>query len=114
MFTKLFEVRDNATTIFVMASKFSDVDKYDIIVARRLGHSLRDLGKTIYLTCSTYSKPETQYDPTQWSIVKYGRTLHTVHEYIATHWNELNYGQIIDVAYILGETKEVKESEIQL
>lgn len=39
------------------------------------------------------------------------RTFVVAHEYIEVHWDELESGAVIDVEFILGETKEAKVSE---
>lgn len=46
-------------------------------------------------------------DPYGWS----GRTFPVAHNYIIEHWHELRDGDVVDVAFILGETTERKRSE---
>jgi hypothetical protein len=48
------------------------------------------------------------YDPYDW---KDRRTKGHAHNYITEHWYELKDGDVIDVEFILGETKEKKVSE---
>jgi hypothetical protein len=47
------------------------------------------------------------YDPYDWNE----RTKRTAHLYIEQHWAELADGDVIDVAFILGETAARKASE---
>jgi len=39
------------------------------------------------------------------------RTFPVAHNYIIDHWDELKDGDVVDVSFILGETKEPKVSE---
>lgn len=48
------------------------------------------------------------YDPYDWPD---RRTKGRAHDYIERHWHELSDGDVIDVEFILGETKEPKQSE---
>jgi hypothetical protein len=47
------------------------------------------------------------YDPYDWG----GRTKPVAHDYIARNWHQLSDGDVIDVEFILGETREPKLSE---
>jgi hypothetical protein len=49
------------------------------------------------------------YEPYGWN--KSARTLPRAHLYITEHWRELKDGDVVDVEYILGETKVKKTSE---
>lgn len=48
-----------------------------------------------------------EYDPYAWS----NRTMATAHQHIVDFWQRLESGDVVDVQYILGETKEAKKSE---
>jgi hypothetical protein len=47
------------------------------------------------------------YDPYAWP----NRTKRNAHDYIRIHWADLKDGDVIDVEFILGETKTPKLSE---
>jgi hypothetical protein len=46
-------------------------------------------------------------DPSIWS----DRTFAVAHKWIIAHWWDIHPGDVIDVEFILGETKEKKKSE---
>jgi hypothetical protein len=48
------------------------------------------------------------YDPYNWIG---SRTKGQAHSYIEEHWHELSDGDVIDVQFILGETRDRKRSE---
>jgi len=48
-------------------------------------------------------------DPYGWKGSQ--RTFPVAHAYIIQHWNELRDGDVVDVSFILGETKHPKLSE---
>lgn len=50
-----------------------------------------------------------QYDCYAWNDG--ARTLKVAHLYVTEHWDEIESGDLIDVEFILGETKETKKSE---
>lgn len=52
------------------------------------------------------------FDPYIWEADTGGaRTMGMAHTYIIANWNELTTGDVIDIEFILGETKEPKRSE---
>lgn len=51
---------------------------------------------------------QASYDPYSWGMA---RTLSFAHSYIVEHWGELKSGDVIDVEFLLGETKTKKQSE---
>jgi hypothetical protein len=52
---------------------------------------------------------ECQYDPYDWRGDT--RTMRFAHRYIQANWPKLRSGDVIDIEFILGETKTSKESE---
>jgi len=48
-----------------------------------------------------------EYDPYEWR----NRTYAVAHQHIIDNWDELTSGDVIDVEFILRETKEKKRSE---
>jgi hypothetical protein len=49
-------------------------------------------------------------DPYEWGESGRG-TFAVAHDYIIKHWHDLHDGDVVDVEYILGETKQKKISE---
>jgi hypothetical protein len=50
-------------------------------------------------------------DPYNWPGAPMVRTFQVAHEYLEKHFDELETGTVIDVEFIVGETKEPKLSE---
>jgi hypothetical protein len=97
MTPKLFEIRDKATFIPVLAIDISAKDGY---LARRAGFGHRCIQLVDF-------RGRTSYDPFDWG----GRTFTAAHTYIETHWDDLANGAVVDVEFILGETAQPKVSE---
>jgi selenophosphate synthetase-related protein len=98
MTPKLFEIRDRATFIPVLAIDISAKDGY---LARRAGFGHR------CIQLVDFEGRRTAYNPYDWS----GRTFPAAHAYIETHWDELADGDVVDVEFVLGETTQPKVSE---
>ena len=109
MITKLFEIRDSATFIPVIATKIEyDIDAQSYLL-RRAGLS-KPLNPALFyiLLCRINSGGgECQTLPYNW----HGRTMTTAHQHIVKNWQKLEDGDVIDVEFILGETKVRKVSE---
>jgi hypothetical protein len=95
---KLFEVRDRATFIPVMAVAVNDGEW----LFRRAGFGPTPMVYLTHLTSNTC-----QYDPFAWT----NRTMKTAHMHITENWHALASGAVIDVEFILGETDAPKTSE---
>ncbi len=98
MTTKLFEIRDRATFIPAMAILVSGDDGY---LMRRAGFG----AALVYLIALATER--CAYDPYNWG----NRTMLTAHNFIAENWDVLKSGEVIDVEYILGETKSITASK---
>lgn len=99
MVTKVFEVRDNATNIGVIATKMQpEMPAEDYQLARN-GFSLQ--GDALILV-TKLSSSESSWDAFKWRDGT--RTMFEAHRYIEEHFDELKTGDVIDVRYILGET----------
>lgn len=98
MITKLFEIRDRSTAIPAMAIQVSGDDGY---LMRHAGFC-RPMVFLVHLT-----NEQCHYDPYEWN----NRTMHHAHLHIAEHFGTLTDGQVVDIEYILGETKTPKVSE---
>lgn len=105
---KMFEVRDRATYIPTLAimldGNTSDAEEY---MLHRAGYGTREdrTGRYVYLI--NLEDGKANYDPFKWS----GRTMMEAHRHIQYSWDELESGDVVDVEYILGESKFKKVSE---
>lgn len=99
MKTKLFEIRDRATFVPALAIQVSGDDGY---LMRRAGFQ----SPMVYLIMLATEK--CRYDPYNWDNP---RTMGNAHRYIEEHFDDLKDGAVVDVEFILGETKTPKESE---
>ncbi len=125
MIAKALEVRDEGTFIPVLAVNMTpgrpypengvmtedefkaSLDAYTArtYLLRRCGYAC-DGRPNIILTRLSGDGKATN-DPYSWG----GRTWPVAHNFIIEHWNELKDGDVVDVQFILGETKEPKKSE---
>lgn len=103
MIVKLLEVRDRMTFIPVMAIKTHCDDKRKGFLLKRGGYNSEDfvilmkLSESSLATCESYDWKD--------------RTMKTAHDFIIENFLELDDGDVIDVEFILGETKTIKISE---
>lgn len=121
---KLFEIRDSATMIPVMAIKPAltvEVDKCHLDLLEKIaitekelflwqhaGYSMRP-DDPIILVIKIVSE-ECSYSRHHWRGGE--RTMPIAHEFIEKNWGTLKSGDLIDVEYILKETLEPKTSEM--
>lgn len=99
MKAKTFEVRDRSTLIPCLGISIEGSDGY---LAQRAGYGQRCIlfGK---LSGGAFT-----YDPHEH---KDSRTMRNAHAWVRDNWDIVADGQVIDVEYILGESKWPKESE---
>lgn len=106
MTIKLFEVRDRATFIPVLAvqldDKTTDAEEY---LLHRAGYGRRYTRDYVFLT--NLEDGKSTYDPFKWD----GRTMIEAHRYIRQNFDTLESGDVIDVEFILGESAIKKVSE---
>lgn len=113
MITKLFEVRDVATFIPVMAVKMkANPDTFhtecsEEYLLRRAGFWGETGSNLIGLAMLSGEDSHMNFVPHLWN----GRTMTTAHKYISEHFDVLNSGSVIDVEFILGESASKKLSE---
>lgn len=103
MNSKMFEVRDRGTCISVIAIKLQSQDKSEEFLLSRAGF-YGDGFPFILLTHMETLK--STYDAYKWD----DRSMRTAHRYIQQNFDNLKTGDVIDVEYILGETKQPKKS----
>jgi len=101
MTAKLLEIRDRATFVPALAIQVSGEDGY---LMRRAGFGQ----SMVYLIMLATEK--CRYDPYTWDNQ---RTMGNAHRYIEDHFAGLKDGDVVDVEFILGETKAPKISESQ-
>lgn len=112
MEVKLLEIRDRATFIPAMAVRLTARDETEFYLLRRTGysevqmHTLREPVEP-YIVLWRLEGGPAEYDPYAWG----NRTMANAHKYIIEKWQTLKSGDVVDVQYILGETKEAKSSE---
>jgi hypothetical protein len=104
---KCLEIRDRNTMIAVMAFKPIPENEAQRYLMRRDGWSCTaDEHCVMVIRTHSHSAMHDPYD--------YGRETRTMpeaHKYIEKHWDELVDGDVIDVEFILGETRAKKQSE---
>src|SRR4029077_3542519 len=109
MEVKVLEVRDAGTFCPVICLRPMPTNEGQRYLLRRDGYS----GK-VDERCVIYIMNQCRgvaYDP--YDFPANPRTHRVAHNYITEHWAELHDGDVIDVEFILGETKTKKLSERQ-
>lgn len=100
---KVFEIRDKATFIPACAIKMASTNEKEDYLLRRAGFASGD-----HVVLMRFHDDEAHYDPYAWGN---RRTLTNAHQYIAKYFDSLESGDVIDVEFILGETRDPKASE---
>lgn len=104
MITKLFEVRDRATFLPVIATDMrSGADEKEAFLLQRSGFS----DEIPLVLISRLEGGTSRWDPEDWG----DRTMHEAHRFIERHWDHLDSGAVIDIQFILDETNAPKKSE---
>ena len=113
MLAKALELRDEGTFIALLAvdmqptlERGSASQRAQHYLLRRCGYPC-DGRPNIAITHLSANGHKCSNDPYYWG----GRTYPVAHNYIIEHWDELHDGDVIDVQFILGETKSPKVSE---
>ncbi len=104
MQVKLIEIRDSATFIPAVAIKmFPRNDQEDFLLGRSgFGPS------SPFVLLTRLEGGKCFYEPCDWA----DRTFQTAHKWLMDNWETFQSGDVIDVQFILGETKEPKRSEL--
>jgi hypothetical protein len=102
--SKLFEVRDRATFIPVMAIELYIRSPREAELA---GWSLEVLNRETIILLSRLDGAASHYDVYDWG----DRTMSQAHHYIQTNFDELVSGDVVDIEFILGETTTKKEPQ---
>lgn len=104
--TKLLEVRDRNTFIPVIATSMQSDDQHQSYLLGRCGYGSA-LGDGAVLLARLAGRGPAACDIYDWG----DRTMRVAHEYIEREFSALKDGDVIDVEFILGETKAPKTSE---
>jgi hypothetical protein len=109
MVSKVFEVRDRATCIPVLATQFGSENAQERWLFWRAGFSRDDASQKehVLLVRIIDCNYKASADPYSWG----DRTYQTAHIYISKNFDKLRPGQVIDVEFILGEVEVPKISE---
>jgi hypothetical protein len=102
MNVKILEVRDRATFLPVMATETEPENCDQQRLLRAAG-----FGMDTHIILSKLEGGKCTCDPWKWG----DRTIHNAHVYIEKNWDTLVDGDVIDVEFILGETKTKKLSQ---
>ena len=112
MKVKLLEIRDEGTFIPMLcvdmnpATNIGHVYKAQLYLLRRCGYPC-DGRPNIAITPLRADGSKCSNDPHYWG----GRTYPVAHGYIIENWDKLKDGDVVDVSFILGESKQPKVSE---
>ena len=106
MITKMFEIRDRATFIPVLAIKLNPGCEPDRYLLARAGYV--HASEYVLLVKIDGGKGSSNCDPYGWGAT---RTMQVAHLYIIKHFISLNSGDVVCVEHILGERETPKISE---
>lgn len=104
MKTVLLEIRDRGTMIPVMATEF----KGDRPLLRHAGYAPDE--HYVIVTKLAGGEVSAACDPFDWP--GHSRTMLEAHKFIRQYFDKLLDGDVIDVAFILGESAEPKRSDL--
>ncbi|MEX2461286.1 MAG: hypothetical protein WD469_08330 [Paenibacillaceae bacterium] len=105
LITKTFEIRDSATFIPVIATQLRSTMPNEAYLLRRAGY--QNSIESVLVMVTRLSDCLSANDSYEWG----NRTMQVAHVYIEEHFAELMPGTVVDVQFILGETKAPKVSE---
>lgn len=103
METKTLEIRDRMTFMPCLAIKCHATNERESFLLRRDGYS----SETALVLFGRLGGGKFTYESFEWA----DRTMQTAHQYIEQNFDTLTDGDVIDVEFILGETKHAKTSE---
>lgn len=111
MNAKLFEIRDAATFIPVLAVQFGSDNEAERYLASRAGYGRQQHQQQEYVFLCKIAGNDAggTYDPHQWPGGS--RTMQVAHQFIIEHFDGLEPGAVVDVEFILNERDKPKRSE---
>lgn len=106
---KMFEIRDSGTYIPIIAIKLGAENLAQLHMLGRAGYGLipEEQSKYVLLAQIDGGIGTITTDLYAWG----NRTMRTAHEYIQNNFDSLENGAVVDVEFVLGETKQPKISE---
>lgn len=107
MIAKALEIRDEGTFIPALAVDINPANEGQRYLMRRVGYPCD--GRPNVIVTRLSGDGQATNDPYSWGGG--ARTWPVAHNYIIEHWAELKDGDVVDVSFILGETKSPKVSE---
>lgn len=107
MQVKTFEILDSLTFIPCIAVCLSPKNEAEEYLSGRTGFGITPEAQAGFVILLKMTGNMQTYDPVVWGC----RTMTTAHRYIRENFEKLESGDVIDVQFILGETKEPKQSE---
>lgn len=108
MIVKCLEVRDEGTFIPVLCVDMNPDHEQQVYLLRRCGYPC-DGRPNILITHLAADGGPAWNDPYSWG----SRTCLVAHNWIIKNWPTLKDGDVIDVEFILGETRARKKSECE-
>lgn len=107
---KTIEIRDVATFIPALAIKLDPVTEGDRYLLARAGYGLTEADQGEYILLLNLNGGEGKYncDPHGWTGAT---TMPIIHGWLLDSWEDVKSGDVVDVEYITGQTKECKVSE---
>ena len=110
---KLFEIRDAGTTMPVIAIKPDPHNETERWLYSMSGYGVSAEGQGDYVMLAPMHAGEGKLvcDPYNHPGGPKVHTLFVAHQHIITNWSVLESGDVVDVQFILGETKEAKTTE---
>ena len=109
MEVKVLELRDRATFIPILCVRLKFRDDLERYLCARAGfYNDNNATADPYVIMHPMTYDRANYDPYAWSNP---RTFGTAHKWIIENWDDLKSGDVVDVEFILGETKTKKRSE---
>lgn len=108
--SKVFELRDRATFIPIIATQLGSDDDQERWLMAQAGFGRSSESQKFYVILTSLNHAEkTEIDPNAWDSSV--RTYSAAHRYITENFESLVEGQVIDVEWILMETLEPKISQ---
>ena len=111
MIIKMFEVRDEATCIVVLAYRMMPANEAQRLLLTRCGYGSIAEGQAEYVWLQRIDGGEGKgtSDVFQWGN---SRTMHEAHIYIKKNFDSMKDGEVVDVQFINGRTTVKKDAEI--
>jgi hypothetical protein len=106
--TKFVEIRDARTCIHAIAMKFGTVADQENWALRCMGFGLSPEEQNAYVLLYRVTDNSCHYDPCKWGD---SRTMLVSHRWLIDNWGLVTSGDVVDVEFLLGETRAAKTTE---